>query len=129
MKNSEEVRMVDPVTGAEKGSKMARFDLLPTGPLWELAEHYGKGSRKYADHNWARGYRWSLSYAALMRHLLQFWAGEDYDDHFPECPPDCTAHTGSKHIIAVAWHAMALAEFMDSHPELDDRRKATKENS
>lgn len=106
---SDEVRSVSS-TGGEKGTKIEKFDLIPTGPLTELASHYGVGSKKYADHNWRRGYEWSKSYAALSRHLTAFWGGEDID---PE--------TGSKHIIAVAWHAFALAEFMEVFPEFDDR--------
>ena len=43
-------------------------------------------------------------YAAAMRHLTQFWAGEDLD------PGE-----GSKHVIAAAWHCFALAQFMDEH--------------
>jgi hypothetical protein len=105
-----EVRQVDADTGAEKGAKLARFDLIPTGPLTELAEHFGAGAKKYADNNWRRRYSWSLSYAALQRHAAAFWGGEDLD---PE--------TGSKHIIAVAWHAFALAEFMETNREKDDR--------
>jgi hypothetical protein len=105
-----EVRVVNETTGGEKGSKLARFDLIPGDTLWELAEHYGRGSQKYADRNWQRGYNWSLSFAALMRHAWSFWNGEDID---PE--------TGSKHMVAVMWHATALAWFMDNYREGDDR--------
>lgn len=42
-----EVRVVDPTTGGEKGSKLARFSLIPPEFLWALAEHYGKGAAKY----------------------------------------------------------------------------------
>lgn len=42
-----EVRVVDPVTGGEKGSKLQRFSLIPYIFLWALAEHYGKGAHKY----------------------------------------------------------------------------------
>lgn len=108
--HSEEIQVVDPDTGAAKGRKLARFDLVPPSPLWQLAEHYGKGSKKYADRNWEGGYDWSLSYDALCRHLNQFWQGEDIDEE-----------TGSLHIIAVAWHAFALAEFYRTHPEKDNR--------
>lgn len=114
MTSSEEVRTTSS-TGAEKGTKLERFDLIPIGPLTELARHFGEGAKKYADRNWERGYEWNKSYAALMRHLTQFWGGEDRD---PE--------TGSKHIIAVAWHAMALAQFMDQHPNFDDRPGSNK---
>jgi hypothetical protein len=109
----EEIRVVDPQTGGEKGSKLQRFDLVPAYPLWLLAEHYGRGARKYADRNWERGYSWMLSFSALMRHGWKWLMGEDID---PE--------TGSPHMIAVAWHAFALVEFSQTHPELDDRPKA-----
>jgi len=106
----EETLIVDATTGGAKGQKLARFDLIPPRPLKALAEHYGKGAAKYEDRNWERGYKWSLSYAALHRHLNAWWSGEDND---PEL--------GSSHLDAVIFHAMALREFTATHPELDDR--------
>lgn len=123
-----EVRVVNEKTGAEKGSKLARFDLIPARPLQLLAEHYGIGSRKYADRNWERGYKWSLSFAAMMRHAWQFWNGEDIDDHLPTCAPECLEHTGNPHMVAAAWHALALVEFMETNRELDDRATTVKRN-
>lgn len=94
-------------SGASKGSKRARFDMIPADALMILAEHYGIGAEKYQpvvndDHpigidNWRLGYPWSLSYAAMQRHATQFWGGEDIDQE-----------TGSPHLAAVAWHALAL---------------------
>lgn len=107
---TEEVRIVDPKTGGEKGSKLARYDLIPPHVLHALAEHYGRGARKYADRNWERGYRWGLSFAALLRHLFAWWGGEDVDEE-----------TGSSHMVAVAWHAFALAEFQRTGKGTDDR--------
>jgi hypothetical protein len=109
---SDEVRVIDPDTGGEKGKKLARFDLIPTLPLWLLAEHYGKGAEKYSERNYERGYAWSLSYGAAQRHLNLFWDGEDVD---PE--------NGGLHLIAAAWHCFALVLFMSTHPEKDDRVK------
>jgi hypothetical protein len=106
-----EIRVTS-ATGGQKGSKLARFDLIPTVPFQELAEHYGKGAKKYDDDNWRKGYDWRLSYAALSRHLTAFWGGEDLD---PE--------TGTPHVICAAWHCFALREFMDIHPEYDTRYK------
>lgn len=108
----DEIRVVSS-TGGEKGSKLARYDLIPVEPLRLLAEHFGRGARKYEDRNWERGYDWSLSFAALQRHAWQFWGGEDID---PE--------TGSPHMVAVAWHALALVEYMAAHPEFDNRPDA-----
>lgn len=108
---SGEVRTVS-ATGGEKGVKPARFDLIPPGFLWALAEHFGVGARKYDDNNWQRGYEWSKSYGALQRHLFAWIAGEDID-----------AETGSNHLIAVAWHACCLHWFSANRPEFDDRPK------
>lgn len=118
---SGEVRTTDPTTGAQKGSKLARFGLIPAAVLWELAEHFGKGCRKYADRNWERGYDWELSFSALNRHLWAWWNGEEFDNHRPDCPPDCTEHLGSHHLVAVIWHAFVLRTFTKTHPEKDTR--------
>jgi len=106
----EEVRVVNASTGGEKGQKLARFDLIPVGPLWQVAELYGQGATKYEDRNWEKGYDWSLSYAALMRHATLFWGGEDAD------PKD-----GNSHLASVVFHALALMDYTVNHPELDDR--------
>lgn len=95
-----ERRITDPTTGGQKGSKLARFSLIPSAFLWALAEHFGKGASKYADKNWELGYRWSLCVDALDRHWHQWRMGETYD-----------IETGSHHLIAVAWHACALFIF------------------
>src|SRR6201988_2624670 len=71
-----EIRVVDATTGGEKGSKLARTDLLPADVLMLLAEHYGRGAAKYADRDWYRGYAGALSYAALLRHLVAWRACE-----------------------------------------------------
>ena len=107
----EEVRVTS-TTGGEKGSKPARYDLLPAVPLEMLARLYGRGAEKYAPHNWSKGYDWSLSFAALQRHAWAFWSGEDTD---PEM--------GLPHMTAVAFHAFALVHFAthDRYAAFDDR--------
>ena len=109
--NEGEVRSVSS-TGGEKGVKLARFDLIPARAHRLLAEHYGRGANKYADHNWRRGYEWSKSIAALERHLNAFKDNEDYDEEMQ-----------SLHLVAVAWHAFTLIEAYFDHPEFDDRWK------
>lgn len=108
--STDEVIKVHPVTGARKANNLQRASLIPVKALAELGLHYGRGAVKYDAHNWRKGYDWSDSYDALDRHRLSFWGGEDID---PE--------TGSKHIIAAAWHCITLSVFMDEHPELDNR--------
>jgi len=106
---SDEVRVTAP-SGGQKGSKPARFDLIPGGALWKVAELYGHGASKYEPRNWERGYDWSLSFAALQRHAWQFWNGEDND---PE--------SGKPHMASVVFHALALLTFMEEQREYDDR--------
>lgn len=97
MNKPKEVIITDGKTGGMKGSKLARFDLIPPEALWALAEVYGKGMEKYAKRNWEKGYDWGLSVAALERHLNLWKMNESID---PE--------TGAYHLMQVAWHAFAL---------------------
>lgn len=97
-------------TGAEKGVKDERVGLVPPEAILALSRVYAMGSRKYADHNFRKGYEWSKSFDALQRHALQWWSGEDLD---PE--------SGESHLMHVAWHAFALWLFTQDHPGYDDR--------
>lgn len=108
-----EVRSVSE-SGALKGVKLARFDLIPAKALTALAEHYGRTAKKYPPNNWRKGFEWSKSYAAILRHLTQWWDGEtlDVDAAWPE---------GSPHLAAVAWHALTLLEYVLTGTGVDDR--------
>ena len=112
-----EVRVTS-VTGGQKGAKLARYDLMPVDALRELAEHYGKGEKKYPTEagipNFRKGYDISLSYAALQRHANQFWGGEDID-----------TETGSNHMIAAAWHALYIVQAMHDYGDRFDDRLTT----
>lgn len=100
-------------TGGQKGVKLARFDLIPAFPLWQLAELYGRGAEKYEPRNWELGYEWSKSFGSLMRHAWLFWNGEDIDEE-----------TGMPHMSCVAFHAFALEQFRKDHPDFDDRPRS-----
>lgn len=107
--NPNEIRSVSQ-TGGEKGVKPERHSLIPVEALNSIARLYGVGAKKYAAHNWRKGYEWSKSYDAMHRHMALFWSGEDID---PE--------TNEPHMAAVAFHAMALIVFMQEQPGFDDR--------
>lgn len=106
----EEVRITHPTTGASKGVKLQRYDLIPVEPLRMLAELYGKGAFKYDERNWEKGYEFSKSFSALQRHMWLFWSGEDLDEEM-----------GLPHTVCAAWHAFVMTEFLSTHPEMDDR--------
>jgi alpha-ketoglutarate-dependent taurine dioxygenase len=101
-------------TGGEKGMKPERYDLIPVEALASVARLYGEGAKKYSEHNWRKGYEWSKSYAALNRHLAEFWKGVDID---PE--------TGQPHLAAVVFHAFTLLTFMEEQRDFDDRYSTT----
>lgn len=106
-----EIRTVSS-TGGEKGTKPARYDLIPVEALEQVAMLYGKGAEKYSEHNWRKGYEWSKSYASLQRHVNAFWSGED-DDPEMQLP----------HLASVVFHAFTLMTFMNEQRAFDDRYK------
>ena len=125
-----EIRVVDPKTGGEKGTKPERWDLIPPSPLLdlavlvggfdklsfraldELARVYAVGARKYADFNWRKGFAWRLSIAALERHLSWHMQGQKIDGE-----TDCL------HLAHAVWHLFALYEFARLGLGTDDRVK------
>lgn len=112
---SKEIRITDPNTGGQKGSKPERYDLIPWNALSIIACVYHYGAQKYEDptvgpHNWRRGYAWSLSFAALLRHLTAWWEGEDVD---PE--------SGHSHLAHAGWHILTLIWFTLTNKGTDDR--------
>lgn len=111
---TQEVRVTDPTTGGQKGSKPQQPAQIPPRFLLALGQHFGEGQAKYPDSepglpNWSRGYAWSLSANALERHLLAWLAGEDFDED------------GRHNLVAVAWHASVLYTFQTEDLGTDDR--------
>lgn len=97
--------------GRKDDSGKLRFDLIPAGPLQELARVYTMGAEKYDDRNWENGLTWGRVFAAMMRHAWAWWRGETND------PDD-----GQHHLASVAWCALALMEYqMFSGAGEDDR--------
>lgn len=112
----EEVRVTSG-TGGQKGEKLAQLGSIDAQALLTVAKVSGFGARKYARYNYMKGYDWSLSFDALQRHLLSFWAGEDDD---PE--------SGLSHLGHAAWHCLALLSFQDRQLGRDDRYRQPTSN-
>ena len=94
---------------------------LPLGLLSEVAlrrvaEILQYGARKYDAHNWRKGLAWSRVIDAALRHLLAFNEGEDLD-----------RESKLSHAAHAACNLMFLLEYIETHPELDDRYKQKKE--
>jgi len=87
-----------------------RWDLLPIRPMRKVVDVYTRGSKKYADRNWENGMKWSRVYGALLRHVTAFWNGESIDEE-----------GGQHHLASVVFSALALMQYEEDFPDLDDR--------
>ncbi len=62
------------------GIKKVPLHCVPSAPLLEVGLAMMEGGRKYGAHNYRdMGVRISTYYDAVMRHLIDFWEGEDID--------------------------------------------------
>lgn len=104
--------MVTSGSGGVKGSKLSQLAFIDPVALYELGKVVGIGIEKYDKYNYLKGYDWSLSYSACVRHLQQMWSGEDYD-----------SESGMLHAAHAAWHALALVSFTLRDIGVDDRFK------
>lgn len=85
-----------------------KWYLLPRS-LERVVEIYTEGSKKYAERNWEKGRSFADGFGAMMRHAWAwFWRRSD-------------GHQQGLHLASVAWWALALMEWEETHPEYDDR--------
>lgn len=81
-----------------------RWDLLPMSEIEDLVKLYHRGAKKYKPDSWKQLNDGFNRYrAALLRHMMAYLNGERYDKE-----------TGSNHLTAVAWNAIAMLWF-DKH--------------
>jgi hypothetical protein len=86
-------------TGRRADAGKLRYDLIPVGPLAELARVYTLGAIKYTDDNWRGGIAYESCLSSMMRHVEKWRAGETID-------PD-----GQHHMASVAFWAFAIMQF------------------
>jgi hypothetical protein len=77
---------------------------IPPTALDLIAKHYENGSKKYADHNWAKGMNISRFYDSAFRHFNQHIIGEKDEPH----------------LVASAWNIMGLIHTLEAMPSLND---------
>lgn len=108
-----EVAMIQQESVATKhDDNKTRLELLSPIALTEIAKVMTFGAKKYADHNWRKGFKWSRLLGATLRHVLAFMGGEDKD---PE--------SGISHLAHAGCCIMFLLEHESVHKQLDDRYK------
>jgi hypothetical protein len=93
-------------------SDKVRVDLLPIGPMMQIANVFGFGTRKYFANSYREGdtVAWSRTYGSILRHLFDFWRGVDKD---PESNHHHLAHAGTQLLI--------LMEHVEHNKDKDDR--------
>ena len=102
-------------------------DQIPPELLLEWGKVFSYGEKKYFRDNWKRGNQWHEFYGSALRHILDFWLGQDYDD----CDDSegcagagaefCTTHSRQHHIAQAIWNLGALRYFQLRHLGEDDR--------
>lgn len=102
-----------PSTAIKEDGDKNRLELLPVGPLQDIAEILTFGAKKYADHNWRNGFKWSRLIGACLRHLFAWAGGQDKD---PETGKSHLAHAGCCILFLLEHEKRGLGE--------DDRYKS-----
>lgn len=101
--------MID--TGALKNnSGKLRLSLIPPSLSLYIGAVLTFGALKYEDHNWRKGFNWSILLDSLKRHLTAFEAGEDLD-----------AESGLPHLAHIATNVAFLIEHESQDLGEDDR--------
>ena len=62
-----------------QGLKKAPWHLLPYAALSEVVNVFWHGAQKYGERNWEKGMPYSDVFGGVMRHLTEWWEGNDLD--------------------------------------------------
>lgn len=93
------------------GTRKAGMSCIPTQVVAEVGVAMLEGACKYGRHNYrAAGARASVYYDGTLRHLTQWWEGEDID-----------ADSGLSHITKAIASLMVLRDAMINGMVADDR--------
>lgn len=93
-------------TGAvrSKESDGYRYDLIPQHGLQRVAATCDEGAKKYAPHNYKKGFPYSVMVNHALIHLAKYLLGDRSEDHL--------AHA--------CWNLLALMDFEAIKPDMND---------
>jgi len=89
-----------------------RFDLIPVGPMVEVAKVFTFGAYTYGDRNWEEGFSWSRCIGSINRHFFKWCLGETNDDE-----------SGLNHLAHVVANCLFLLQYTITKKGTDDRQK------
>jgi hypothetical protein len=101
------------MNGIKHDADKPRIDLVPPSGIIEAAKVFTYGAEIYGEHNWKRGIAFSRLYAALQRHMLAWWGGEDDDQE-----------SGLPHLSHALANLCMIIDLREKLPECDDRRNS-----
>jgi len=87
-----------------------QISLLDPKFMLGMASVMTQGMKKYGRGNWIKGNNISVPYDSCQRHLNYFWMGEDIDKESLE-----------SHLFHAAVNIMMMYNYLQNHPEMDDR--------
>jgi hypothetical protein len=96
--------------GIKHDADKTMMALLPFEALEEVGKVLTFGAKKYDEHNWRKGFKFSRVSSAAMRHLFAWMRGQDND---PE--------TGLSHLAHAATCLLFLLTFVLTKTGTDDR--------
>ena len=101
----------EPADGIKHDTGKDPWELLPYDALRQVVKVLAFGARKYEARNWEKGIAYGRLMGAVMRHLTDWWAGEEKD---PE--------TGLHPLAHVACDALFLLTYeLRGKKDRDDR--------
>lgn len=98
--------------GTKHDQGKAPLSLIPRAALVAEAQVLAFGKQKYDAWNWAKGMEWSRLLDAALRHITAYADGENND-----------VESSLNHLAHARCCLGFLLDYVESHPELDDRRK------
>jgi hypothetical protein len=99
-----------PVSALRYNTSKIPLSLVPVTLGLYVAAVMDFGAKKYAAHNWRKGFKYTSILDSLRRHLVAFEAGEDYD-------PESKLH----HLAHLACNVAFLIEHVEQGYGEDDR--------
>lgn len=86
------------------------YDLIAPELLSSIALVLQHGEKKYGRRNWEKGMRWGRPFAAMMRHMWDWWCGDKLD-----------RDSGLSHLAHAACCLMFLIAYEERKIGTDDR--------
>ena len=92
-----------------------RWSLVDFESLEDMVKVLEFGANKYSEENWKKGLKWREVIESMLRHIIAFLRGEDYDKE-----------SGISHIGHIMCNAMFIAYMFKNRKDLDNRFKTNK---